>query len=91
MPKTDKATKRKAKLRARKRQMNAARIGVATRLSAALERLCAPVLPEYIDDSNGLDLIGRRIVYQMRFIPSSKRSMPIFPIIIPRFAQYPFP
>lgn len=68
MPKTDKATKRKAKLRARKRQMNAARIGVATRLSAALERLCAPVLPEYIDDSNGLDLIGRRIVYQMGMI-----------------------
>ena len=68
MPKTDKATKRKAKLRARKRQMNAARIGVATRLSAALERLCAPVLPEYIDDSNGLDLIGRRIVYQMGVI-----------------------
>lgn len=68
MPKTDKATKRKAKLRARKRQMNAARIGVATRLSAALERLCAPVLPEYIDDSNGLYLIGRRIVYQMGMI-----------------------
>ena len=48
--------------------MNAARIGVATRLSSALERLCAPVLPEYIDDSNGLDLIGRRIVYQMGMI-----------------------
>ena len=68
MPKTDKAAKRKAKLRARKRQMNADRIGQATRLSSALERLCAPILPEYIDDSNGLDLIGRRIVYQMGMI-----------------------
>lgn len=68
MPKTDKAAKRKAKLRARKRQMNADRIGQATRLSSALEMLCAPILPEYIDDSNGLDLIGRRIVYQMGMI-----------------------
>ena len=48
--------------------MNADRIGLATRLSSALERLCAPVLPEYIDDSRGLDLIGRRIVYQMGMI-----------------------
>lgn len=68
MPKADKTAKRKAKLRARKRQMNADRIGLATRLSSVLERLCAPVLPEYIDDSNGLDLIGRRIVYQMGMI-----------------------
>lgn len=68
MQKTDKAAKRKAKLRVRKRQMNADRIGLATRLSSALERLCAPVLPEYIDDSRGLDLIGRRIVYQMGMI-----------------------
>lgn len=68
MSKTDKAAKRKAKLRARKRQMNADRIGQATRLSSALEMLCAPILPEYIDDSNGLDLIGRRIVYQMGMI-----------------------
>lgn len=48
--------------------MNADRIGQATRLSSALEMLCAPILPEYIDDSNGLDLIGRRIVYQMGMI-----------------------
>jgi hypothetical protein len=33
-----------------------------------LERLCEPVLPEYIDDSNGPDLTGRSIVWQMRMI-----------------------
>ena len=48
--------------------MNADRIGQVTRLSSALERLCAPILPEYLDDSKGLDLIGRRIVYQMGMI-----------------------
>ena len=68
MPNTDKAAKRKAKLRARKRQQSADRIGQATHLASALERLCAPILPEYIDDSNGLDLIGQRIVYQMGMI-----------------------
>lgn len=35
------------------------------RLSAALEKLCEPILSEYIDDSTGLDLIGRRIVWQL--------------------------
>ena len=37
-------------------------------LSAALEKLCEPVLPEYIDDSNGPDLTGRNIVWQMGMI-----------------------
>ena len=37
-------------------------------LSAALEKLCEPVLPEYIDDSNGPDLTGRNMVWQMGMI-----------------------
>ena len=35
------------------------------RLSVALEKLCESVMPEYIDDSNGPDLIGRRIVWRL--------------------------
>lgn len=38
------------------------------RLSIALEKLCDPILPEYIDDSNGPDLTGRNIVWQMGMI-----------------------
>lgn len=30
-----------------------------------MEKLCEPILPEYIDDSNGPDLVGRRIVWRM--------------------------
>ena len=37
-------------------------------LSAALEKLCESVLPEYIDDSNGPNLTGRNIVWQMGMI-----------------------
>ena len=33
-----------------------------------MEKLCEPVLPEYIDDSNGPDLTGRNIVWQMGMI-----------------------
>ena len=95
MQKTDKAAKRKAKLRVRKRQMNADRIGLATRLSSALERLCAPVLPEYIDDSRGLDLIGRQIVYQMGMIAwniavTGQREMADTALLIEIFATVEF-
>ena len=52
-----------AKLRARKQQIALSEQSLSTRLSCALEKLCEPVMPEYIDDSNGPDLVGRRIVY----------------------------
>lgn len=63
--KKSKDTKRKAKVKAKKQQAILNERSQSTRLAVALERLCAPVMPEYIDDSNGLDLVGRRIVWQM--------------------------
>ena len=61
----NKAEKRKAKLKARKQQIAFNEQSLSARLSDALERLCEPVMPEYIDDSNGPDLVGRRIVWRM--------------------------
>ena len=68
MSKQNKAQKRKAKLKAKKQQMIHNQQSLTERLSAALEKLCEPVLPEYIDDSNGSDLTGRNIVWQMGMI-----------------------
>lgn len=68
MSKQNKAQKRKAKLKAKKQQAIQNQQSLTERLSVALEKLCEPVLPEYIDDSNGLDLTGRSIVWQMGMI-----------------------
>ena len=68
MSKQNKAQKRKAKLKAKKQQMIHNQQSLTERLSVALEKLCEPVLPEYIDDSNGPDLTGRNIVWQMGMI-----------------------
>ena len=68
MSKQNKAQKRKAKLKAKKQQMIHNQQSLTERLSAALEKLCEPVLPEYIDDSNGPDLTRRNIVWQMGMI-----------------------
>ena len=68
MAKTTKEQKRKAKLKAKKQQAIHNQQSLTERLSAALEKLCEPVLPEYIDDSNGPDLTGRNIVWQMGMI-----------------------
>ena len=68
MSKQNKAQKRKAKLKAKKQQAIHNQQSLTERLSAALEKLCEPVLPEYIDDSNGPDLTGRNIVWQMGMI-----------------------
>lgn len=61
----NKAEKRKAKLKARKQQIAFNEQSLSARLSCALEKLCEPIMPEYIDDSNGPDLVGRRIVWRM--------------------------
>ena len=61
----NKAEKRKAKLKARKQQIAFNEQSLSARLSCALEELCDPIMPEYIDDSNGPDLVGRRIVWRM--------------------------
>ena len=68
MSKQNKAQKRKAKLKAKKQQAIHNQQSLTERLSAALEKLCEPVLPEYIDDSRGPDLTGLNIVWQMGFI-----------------------
>ena len=68
MSKQNKAQKRKAKVKAKKQQAIHNQQSLTERLSAALEKLCEPVLPEYIDDSRGPDLTGRSIVWQMGMI-----------------------
>ena len=68
MAKLSKQQKRKAKVKAKKQQMIHNQQSLTEHLSAALEKLCEPVLPEYIDDSNGPDLTGRNIVWQMGMI-----------------------
>ena len=68
MAKISKQQKRKAKLKAKKQQVIQNQQLLTERLSIALEKLCEPIIPEYIDDSNGLDLTGRNIVWQMGMI-----------------------
>ena len=68
MAKPTKEQKRKAKLKAKKQQAIHNQQSLTERLSVALEKLCEPVLPEYIDDSNGPDLARRSIVWQMGMI-----------------------
>ena len=68
MAKPTKEQKRKAKLKAKKQQAIHNQQSLTERLSVALEKLCEPVLPEYIDDSSGPDLTGRSIVWQMGMI-----------------------
>ena len=68
MVKLSKQQKRKAKVKAKKQQAIHNQQSLTEHLSAALEKLCESVLPEYIDDSNGPDLTGRHIVWQMGMI-----------------------
>ncbi len=65
MGKQNKAAKRKAKVKAQKRQAMLCEQGVSSRLASALEELCAPILPEYIDDSKNPDITGRQIAWQL--------------------------
>lgn len=66
--KQDKAAKRKAKLKARKVHAELHRLHLAGRVAGALMDLCADVLPEYVDDSKGLDLVGRDILWRMGMV-----------------------
>ena len=50
MAKPTKEQKRKAKLKAKKQQAIHNQQSLTERLSIALEKLCEPVLPEYIDE-----------------------------------------
>ena len=66
--KPDKAARRKAKLKAKKAHAEQLRRQLNDRISVALADLCADVLPEYIDDSKGIDLVGRDIVWRMGMV-----------------------
>ncbi len=65
MTKQSKEAKRKTKAKAKKKQILLNEQSLATRLATAIERLCEPVLPEYIDDSVKPDIVGRQILWQI--------------------------
>ena len=66
--KPDKAAKRKAKLKARKAHAEQHRLQLSGRIADALVDLCADVLPEYVDDSKGPDLVGRNIIWRLGMV-----------------------
>lgn len=66
--KPDKAARRKAKLKTRKAHAELNRLHLAGRVAGALMDLCADVLPEYVDDSMGIDLVGRNILWRMGMV-----------------------
>ena len=66
--KQDKAARRKAKLKAKKAHAEQFRQQHHVHIAAALTDLCADVLPEYVDDSKGIDLVGRDIVWRMGMV-----------------------
>lgn len=66
--KQDKTAKRKAKLKARRVQAEQSRHQQHVRIADALMDLCADVLPEYVDDSRGIDLVGRNILWRMGMV-----------------------
>ena len=66
--KPDKAARRKAKLKAKRVHAEQLRHQQHVRIAAALTDLCADVLPEYVDDSKGTDLVGRDILWRMGMV-----------------------
>ena len=66
--KQDKAARRKAKLKARKFHAEQHRLHLSGRIADALMDLCADVLPEYVDDSKGPDLVGRNIIWRLGMV-----------------------
>ena len=66
--KQDKAARRKAKLKAKRVHAEKLRHQQHARIAAALMDLCADVLPEYVDDSKGPDLVGRNIIWRMGMV-----------------------
>jgi len=66
--KPDKAAKRKAKLKAKRVHAEQLRHQQHVRIASALTDLCADVLPEYIDDSKGIDLVGRNILWRIGMV-----------------------
>ena len=66
--KQDKAAKRKAKLKAKRVHAENLRLQQNGRIANAIVDLCAEDLPDYVDDSKGIDLGGRLIIWQIGMI-----------------------
>lgn len=66
--KPDKAARRKAKLKAKRVHAEQLRHQQHVRIATALTDLCADILPEYVDDSKGTDLVGRDILWRMGMV-----------------------
>ncbi|MGF0035591.1 hypothetical protein ACQRE0_04500 [Victivallis vadensis] len=66
--KPDKAARRKEKVKAKRVHAEQLRHQQHVRIAAALTDLCADVLPEYVDDSKGTDLVGRDILWRMGMV-----------------------
>lgn len=66
--KPDKAAKRKAKMKARKALAGQRRLHLSGHIAGAIMELCADVLPDYADDSKGIDLVGRGILWRMGMV-----------------------
>ena len=66
--KPNKAAKRKAKQKAKRVHAEQLRHQQHVRIAVALTDLCADVLPEYVDDSTGIDLVGRNILWRMGMV-----------------------
>ncbi len=61
--KTDNGAKHKAKIKAKQAHAEQRRLQLNSRIADAIMDLCKDVLPGYIDDSKGIDLIGRKILW----------------------------
>lgn len=66
--KPDKSARRKAKLKAKRVHAEQIRHQRHVRIAAAFTDLCADVLPEYVEDSKGIDLVGRNILWRMGMV-----------------------
>ena len=55
-------------MKARKAHAELHRLHLAGRVADALMDLCADVLPEYVDDSKGPDLVGRNIIWRLGMV-----------------------
>ncbi len=66
--KKDKAAKRKAKIKAKRIHAEQLRQQLNNRIANAIVDLCADVLSEYVDDSKGIDLVGRDIIWRLGMV-----------------------
>ena len=66
--KQDKAAKCKAKLKARKIHAEQHRLHLSGHIADALMDLCADLLPEYVDNAKGPDLVGRNIIWRLGMV-----------------------